>query len=130
MNVVLFVLFLALITLFVAEMRHSLARSTAINDITRRFTEEQAEKDEVIKEIFAYCRQDRKLKPIVEKYSATPEKFSAIFDKLRVWGDIKKGRRYVPIASFFYVYSLEWLLKNPDEDEKKTAMKMMNFLHI
>ena len=130
MNFILYVLFIALITLFVVEMNHSLKRSAAANYIVRRFTADEIDADTAIAEVFAYCQNDRKLKPLIEKYGATQETFAANFAKLRVWGDIKKGRRYVPLTSFFYVYSLEWLLKNPDADEKTAAMKMMNFLHI
>ena len=129
MNFILFLLFIALITLFVTEMRHSLKRSTAVNDITRRY-ENDVENPALIDAIFAYCQNDRKLAPIIKKHNATRENFARIFNKLRVWGDIKKGRRYVPVASFFYAYALNWLLEHEDADEKKMAMKMMNFLHI
>ena len=129
MNVILYLLLIALITLFVVEMRHSLKRSTAVNDITRRY-EGDEDNPALIAEIFAYCNADRKLAPIIKKHNADEATFAKLFRKLRVWGDIKKGRRYVPVASFFYAYSLNWLLTHQDEDEKKTAMKMMNFLHI
>ena len=129
MNIILFLLLLILITIFVIEMRHSLKRSTAVNDITRRY-ENDADNPALIGEIFAYCQNDRKLAPIIKKYGATEATLTKIFHKLRVWGDIKKGRRYVPVASFFYAYALDWLLRHEDDDEKKMAMKMMNFLHI
>ena len=129
MNAVLYLLLIALVALFVVEMHHSLKRSTAVNNITRRY-EGDADNPALIDEIFAYCQSDRKLAPIIKKHGATRDNFAKIFHKLRVWGDIKKGRRYVPVASFFYVYALDWLLAHEDADEKEMAMKMMNFLHI
>jgi hypothetical protein len=86
--------------------------------------------DELIKNIYSYATSDFRLKKIVEKYNATEEDFNEIFNKLIYWANFKKGRRYVPINSFFYVSSLEKILKNKDLEAKPLTMKMMNHFHI
>ena len=85
---------------------------------------------ELIEEMYKYCTSDFKLKKIVEKYDATPETFTKIFEKLMYWGNVKKRKRYVPIYSFFYASSLEYILKHQDDDAKSITMKMMNHFHI
>ena len=53
-----------------------------------------------------------------------------LFQKLLVWANFRKGRRFVPISSFFFAGSLAYLLRNKDAEPKKLAMRMMNFFHI
>lgn len=118
---------------FVWEMKRSLHRSSVANELVQKYADSNPgaeEQRELIAAIYAYCREDWKLRRIVRKYGAVEEDFLKLYRRLRVWGDIRKRRRYVPISSFFYVYTLDYLLKHPEEDEKKMAIKCMNFFHM
>lgn len=121
-----------LVILFVWEMKRSLRRSAVTNELINKYADKPttAEQHEMISAIYAYCLADWKLKRVVRKYGATEEDFHLLYRKLCRWGDFRKGRRYVPISSFFFVYTLEYLLKHPDADEKEMAKKCMNFFHI
>ena len=66
----------------------------------------------------------------MKKYQISPDDIEALYQKLIIWGNYRKGRRFVPISSFFYVYTLEYLIKNKNEDAKKLTMRCMNFFHI
>lgn len=86
--------------------------------------------ESLIEEIFDFCSRDWKLSRVMQKNSATREDFREIFDKLMVWGNFRKYNRFVPITSFMYVTSLDYLLQHRDEDSKKLTERMMNFLHF
>ena len=58
------------------------------------------------------------------------EDMEKIYQKLLLWGNFHKGRRFVPITSFLYVYTLNYLCQHKDGDAKELTMKCMNFLHI
>lgn len=126
------IMFLAvMVVLFVLCMKRIMRRDNYINNLVIRFYDNgELSREDLIKDIYGYAINDFRLKKIVAKYNATEEDFRAIFDKLIYWGNFKKRSRYVPIYSFFYVSSLEKILKNKDEDAKKLTMKMMNHFHI
>ncbi len=119
----------ALILVFWWSMRRSLRRSTITNRLITEYMD-KLQDPALIDEIFTYCQQDWRLRRIMKKYEARQEDFKIIYDKLLLWGNFKKGRRFVPISSFFFTTSLEYLLKNQEGDPKKLTMKMMNFFHI
>ena len=119
----------ALILVFWWSMRRSLRRSTITNRLITDYMD-KLQDPALIDEIFTYCQQDWRLRRIMKKYEARQEDFKIIYDKLLLWGNFKKGRRFVPISSFFFTTSLEYLLKNQEGDPKKLTMKMMNFFHI
>ena len=123
---------LALCTLFILEMKHSLKRSSVTNDLINKYAGELSgpERKELVAKVYEYCIQDWKLKKIVKKYQATEEDFMKAYKKLFHEADMVKGRRYVPISSFFYVYTLEHILAHPEEDSRKLAMKCLNFFHF
>ena len=120
---------IALLILFIWEMRYSLRRSTKINKLANKYAGD-FENAALIEEIYEHCVADRKLKNIMAKHQAGIADIAAIYQKLLLWANFKKGRRFVPIASFFFVYSLNWLLGHKDDEAKKLAMRMMNFFHI
>lgn len=126
------IIFLAImVVLFVLCMKRIMRRDNYINNLVIRFYDNgELSREELIADIYSYAINDFRLKKIVAKYNATEKDFRAIFDKLIYWGNFKKRSRYVPIYSFFYVSSLEKILKNKDEDAKKLTMKMMNHFHI
>lgn len=126
------IIFLAImVVLFVLCMKRIMRRDNYINNLVIRFYDNgELSREELIADIYGYAINDFRLKKIVAKYNATEKDFRTIFDKLIYWGNFKKRSRYVPIYSFFYVSSLEKILKNKDEDAKKLTMKMMNHFHI
>ena len=132
MNYVMLLVLLLLSTLFIFEMKHSLKRSSVTNELIKEYAGEipGPRRQELIARIYDYCARDRKLKKIIKKYQATEEDFMKAYKKLLREADIVKGRRYVPISSFFYVYTLEHILAHPEEDGRKLAMKCLNFFHF
>ena len=127
-KIYLIILFL-LAVLFLFEMRHSLRRSSETNHLITKYIDDRQNK-ELIGEIYRYCLSDFKLRRIMKKYQISPDDIEALYQKLLIWGNFRKGRRFVPISSFFYVYTLEYLIKNKNEDAKKLTMRCMNFFHI
>ena len=127
-KIYLIILFL-LAVLFLFEMRHSLRRSSETNRLITKYIDDRQNK-ELIGEIYRYCLSDFKLRRIMKKYQISPGDIEALYQKLLIWGNFRKGRRFVPISSFFYVYTLEYLIKNKNEDAKKLTMRCMNFFHI
>jgi hypothetical protein len=132
MNLLLLIVLLSLSTLFVFEMKHSLKRSSVTNELINEYAGELTgpKRQELIAKVYDYCARDRKLKKIIKKYQATEADFMQAYKKLLREADFVKGRRYVPISSFFYVYTLEHILAHPEEDSKKLAMKCLNFFHF
>ena len=132
MNLVLLCVLFLLSTLFIFEMKHSLKRSSVTNELINEYAGELTgpKRQELIAKVYDYCARDRKLKKIIKKYQATEEDFMKAYKKLFHEADIVKGRRYVPISSFFYVYTLEHILAHPEEDGRKLAMKCLNFFHF
>ena len=117
--------------LFFIAIRRIMRRDNYLNHLIVLFYDNaEMPQDELIQNIYSYATSDFRLKKIVEKYNATEEDFNEIFNKLVYWANFKKGRRYVPINSFFYVSSLEKILKNKDLEAKPLTMKMMNHFHI
>ena len=115
--------------LFVFEMRRSLKRSNITNQLIHDYIDHLQDKS-LLDKIYTYCTTDYKLRRIMARHHATREDLEAIYQKLLIWGNFKKGRRFVPISSFFFTTSLEYLLKHKDDDAKKITMRMMNFFHI
>lgn len=124
-----FLLLLVLLAIFALEMVHSLRRSSVCNHLIQEYVREKSE-EKTMHAIFQYGMKDFKLRRVLKKHHATEKDLWELHKKLLLWGDFKKGRRYVPISSFFYVYTLNYLLTHKDEDAKKLTMKCMNFFHI
>ena len=132
MNFIVCLVLLLLSVVFIWEMKHSLNRSSITNALINEYAGELngPKRKELIAKIYDYCARDRKLKKIIKKYQATEEDFMKAYKKLFQEADMVKGRRYVPISSFFYVYTLEHILAHPEEDSRKLAMKRLNFFHF
>ena len=84
----------------------------------------------LIDAMYDFCRRDRKLKKIVAAHQATREDFLMLYKKLLIRGNFRKYNRFIPISSFFAVYTLNYLLKNKDADEFDLTKRMMNFFNI
>lgn len=123
------ILLAGFIILFVWEMRHSLRRSNTTARLVAAYGQD-LDNAELGAAIYEYCRNDFKLKRILAKHQATREDLDELRKKLAIWGNFQKGRRLVPINSFFYAYTLDYLLTHKDDDPKKLTMRMMNFFHI
>lgn len=132
MNLLLYLALGLLSILFILEMKRSLNRSSLTNELIREYAGELTgpKRKELMGRIYSFCAGDRKLRKIIGKHQATEEDFLRIYKKLLREADMVKGRRYVPISSFFYVYTLDYLLAHPEEEGRKLAMKCMNFFHI
>ena len=111
------------------EMYHSLKRSETTNRLINTYIND-LENEKLFDEIYDYCQRDFKLRRIMKKHAATKEDIKFLHKKLMTWGNIKKGRRFVPITSFFYAYSLNYLFEHRDDEDKKVTMRMLNFFHI
>lgn len=129
LNTFLLFLLAALCILFILQMRRSLKRSTLINHLINEYIE-RPEDPALIDAIYTHCLADRRLRRLLQKHGATREDIEKLYQKLLLWANFKKGRRFVPISSFFFVGSLSYLLRHKEEDAKKLSMRMMNIFHI
>lgn len=130
MTNVFWILFIIVISFaFIFEMIHSLKRSNTTNRLINAYLDD-LDNENLYDEIYDYCLKDYKLKKIMKKYGGTKEDIKFFHKKLMKWGNIKKGRRFAPISSFFYAYTLEYLFNHRNDDDKKVAMRMLNFFHI
>ena len=120
---------LVLFVIVALEMYHSLKRSGTTNRLINKYIDD-LENEQLFDEIYEYCQKDFKLRRIMRKHAATKEDIKSLHKKLMTWGNIKKGRRFVPITSFFYAYSLNYLFEHRDDDDKKVTTRMLNFFHI
>ena len=77
-----------------------------------------------------YKLNTRKLKKVMAKHNPTKEDFDKLYHKLLLWTNFRKYRRFVPISSFFAVYSLDYLLSHKDMDAYDLSKKMCNFFNI
>ena len=129
MQAVLGIVLVLLVALFIVEMRHNLKRDTAAFKLV-----EQYEKDlgnpALVDAIVAFIEQDWKLKRVWRRENGTKDDVRGLIKHLMLWGNMRKGRRFIPITSFFYVGSLEYLLQHKDGEPKQLAMKMMQIFHF
>ena len=128
-NIILLLCLILLVLLFILQMRRSLRRSTLVNSLINEYSE-RPDDPALIDAIYAYCTSDWRLRRIMKRFGGTRADIEMLFKKLLVWANFKKGRRFVPISSFFFAGSLAYLLRNKDAEPKKLAMRMMNFFHI
>ena len=128
-NIILLLCLILLILLFILQMRRSLRRSTLVNALINEYIE-HLDDPALIDAIYAHCTSDWRLRRIMKRFGGTRADIEMLFKKLLIWANFKKGRRFVPISSFFFAGSLAYLLRNKDAEPKKLAMRMMNFFHI
>ena len=129
LNTLLLIALGLLTALFILQMRRSLKRSTLVNSLINEYSE-RPDDPALIDAIYAYCTSDWRLRRIMKRYGGTRADIEMLFQKLLVWANFRKGRRFVPISSFFFAGSLAYLLRNKEAEPKKLAMRMMNFFHI
>ena len=129
MDILLTVLLSLLAVIFLLEMRHSLRRSSAAFALVEEY-EHDLGNPELAKKIYAFIESDWKLRRVLRREGGRLEDIRHLIKRLMLWGNMRKGRRFIPITSFFYVTSLRYLLRHRDEEPKKLAMRMMNFFHF
>ena len=129
MDIILTLAFFALVGFFLYKMDIFMGRTKKAAELIARYYGD-AENPALIDEIFEYAQKDRILSRIVREHSATREDFADIYRKLLLWGGFKKGRRFIPIDSFFYAWTIRYLLEHKGEDAKALTMKMMNYFKI
>ena len=129
MSYIVSILLLLLLAWFIFEMRHSMRRSSEAVRLISAYIND-LENERLIEEIHAYCRSDFKLRRILDKHGAGTEDIRQLYRKLLLWGNFRKYNRFIPITSFFYAYSLDYLLAHKDGDAKELTQKMMNFFNI
>ena len=129
LNTLLLIALGLLTALFILQMRRSLKRSTLINLLINEYID-HLDDPALIDAIYAYCTSDWRLRRIMRRYGGTRADIETLFQKLLIWANFRKGRRFVPISAFFFAGSLAYLLRNKNAEPKKLAMKMMNFFHI
>lgn len=125
----LYLLLAALFIVFLLEMRRSLRRSNAAFLLVEKY-EHDLGNPALVDAIVSFIEKDWKLRRVMRREQGTREDIRLLIKHLMLWGNVRKGRRFVPITSFFYVCSLSYLLQHKDEEPKRLAMKMMNYLHI
>ena len=128
MSIIILIL-LIISLLFAAEMRHSLRRSAESYRLIQAYRDD-LQNPALITEIYHYCQQDYKLRRIMKKHQVTEADIRSIYQKLLAWGNFHKGHRFVPITSFFYAYTLKYLVTHKDGDAKTLTLRCMNFFHI
>lgn len=129
MHYLFILLIIALATVFLWEMRHSLHRSRINSQLIEKYRDDLQNRA-LISEIYAYCQQDWKLRRLVKKYDLTLADVEKLYQKLLLWGNFHKGSRFVPVTAFLYVCTLEYLCQHKNDDAKALTMKCMNYLHI
>ena len=120
---------IALAALFLFEQARQIRKLNKVNELIRTY-EHDVENPKLIEEMYGYCLKDRKLKKVMAKYNPTPEDFDKLYHKLLLWTNFRKFRRFVPISSFFAVYSLDYMLSHQDMDAFDLSKKMCNFFNI
>ena len=122
---------LFLIATFYLAMKRIMRRDNYINSLILAFLDRgEMSKAQLLDAMYEYGCNDCRLKKIIARHNATREDYEVVFDKIFHWANFKKRRRYLPINSFFFVSSLDYILKHKDDDDKKLATKMMNHFHF
>jgi hypothetical protein len=129
MDILLDILFVALVVYFVFAIRRSMRMSRASVALIEKY-ENDKNNPKLIEEIFDAINSDVLLGRILKSHNATQRDISRLHAKLMKWGDFRKYNRYVPITSFFNVHTLEYLLEHKNDDAKSLTEKMMNHFHF
>ncbi|MDY6268125.1 MAG: hypothetical protein SPL39_04020 [Selenomonadaceae bacterium] len=129
MQVVFGCLLALLIALFVFETVHNLKRDSFAVKLVDQY-EHDLGNPALVDEIVGFIEHDWKLKRVWRREHGTKDDVRRLIKHLMLWANVRKGHRFLPITSFFYVGALEYLLKNKDGEPKQLAMKMMKIFHF
>lgn len=114
---------------FIIDQINHLKKLNKVNELINTY-EHDIKNPKLIDEMYEFCTNNRKLNKVVKKHNATKKDFARCRDKLLRWGNFRKYKRFVPISSFFAVYTLDYMLSHMDQDDQKFTMRMLNFFNI
>lgn len=129
MQVMFEILLVLLIALFAFETWHNLKRDRFVVELVDRY-EKDLGNPVLVDAIVDFIEHDWKLKRVWRRENGTKDDVRGLIKHLMLWGNMRKGRRFIPITSFFYVGALEYLLRHKDSEPKKLAMRMMQIFHF
>lgn len=66
----------------------------------------------VVNEIYAFCITHENLNEVVRRHNATLSDFKEIYERLMMFCCIDSGDRFIPVSSFFFARSLDYVLSN------------------
>lgn len=84
----------------------------------------------VVNEIYAFCITREHLRKIVNKHNATPNDFEKIYNDLMTYCNAASGKMFIPVATFFFENSLEYVLSNRIKSRaagEKVARNLKNY---
>lgn len=81
--------------------------------------------------LYDLCESDKKLKKIVSNYAATRNDFDKLYSYLYVLCPVwSKDGNFVPISSFAFEITLEYLLTNKDNTKNMNISLLLDFFDI
>ena len=129
MKMIFDLLLLAITFIFFTGIRRALIMSRISVNLIEKY-ERDRNIAHLIDEIFAAINHDFFLNRILKKNNATKADIKFLHSKLMIYGDFRKYNRYIPITSFFNIFTLNYLLKHKHDDAMSLAKKMMNHFHL
>lgn len=129
MKIFIVLLFIIITTIFFLGIYRALFISKISVKLIEKYRHNRND-PKLLDEIFEIICNDLILCRILKKYHATKADIELLHHKLMLWGDFRKYNRYIPINSFFYVSTLDYLLKHKSDDALSLTKKMMNHFHI
>ena len=84
----------------------------------------------VVNEIYAFCITREYLREVIAKHNATLNDFEKIYNDLMTYCNAESGKMFIPVATFFFASSLEYVLANKIKsraDGEKVASTLKNY---
>ncbi len=84
----------------------------------------------VVNEIYAFCITREYLREVIAKHNATLNDFEKIYHDLMTYCNAESGKMFIPVATFFFASSLEYVLANKIKsraDGEKVASTLKNY---
>ena len=84
----------------------------------------------VVNEIYAFCITREHLREVIAKHNATPNDFEKIYNDLMTYCNAESGKMFIPVATFFFASSLEYVLSNRIKSRaagEKVARNLKNY---
>lgn len=84
----------------------------------------------VVNEIYAFCITREHLREVIAKHNATPNDFEKIYNDLITYCNAESGKMFIPVATFFFASSLEYVLSNRIKSRaagEKVARNLKNY---
>jgi len=84
----------------------------------------------VVNEIYAFCITREYLREVIAKHNATLNDFEKIYNDLMTYCNAESGKMFIPVATFFFASSLEYVLANKIKSRaagEKVASTLKNY---